>query len=134
MPALDKIEGIGEHNAEKLAQARIGSTGVLLKQCATRAGRRRVAKESGLTAAKLLGFVNRADLFRIHGVGEEYSDLLEAAGVDSVPELATRNADNLHAKLLKTNERKHLVRRPPALKMVDKWIRQAKKLNRVVEY
>ena len=134
MPALVKIEGIGEHYAEKLAQAKIGSTQILLKRCSTRQGRKEIAKECGVSTKKLLDFVNRADLFRIRGVGEEYSDLLEASGVDTVPELATRNAAHLHEQMLKVNMKKHLVRRPPAKKFVEKWIQKAGKLERVIEY
>ena len=78
--------------------------------------------------------MNLADLFRIKGVGEEYSDLLEEAGVDTVVELSKRVAENLHAKMLEVNETKKLVRRPPTLNEVKKWIEQAKELPRKVEY
>ena len=134
MPALVNIEGIGEHYAEKLAQARIGSTQTLLKRCSTRQGRKMIARECGVSTKKLLDFVNRADLFRIRGVGKEYSDLLEASGVDTVPELALRNASHLHETMIVVNEKRRLVRRPPARKQIDGWIRQAKKLDRAVEY
>lgn len=134
MPALVNIEGIGEAFADKLAEAKIGSTQTLLKRGATRAGRKEIAQLTGVDSKKILGWVNRADLFRIYGVGEEYSDLLEAAGVDTVVELATRNAENLFAKMNDVNDRRKLVRRPPALSLVEGWIKQAKKLPRVVEY
>ena len=134
MPALVKIEGIGEHYAEMLAQAKIGSTQTLLRRCSTRQGRKAVAKQSGVSSKKLLDFVNRADLFRVRGVGEEYSDLLEASGVDTVPELALRNASHLYETMIAVNEWKHLVRRVPAKKQVQDWVRQAKKLRRVIEY
>ncbi len=78
--------------------------------------------------------MNRADLFRIRGVGEEYSDLLEASGVDSVPELAQRNAEHLLQKMLDVNQRRNLVRHLPGPTQVANWIQQAKKLERVVEY
>ena len=134
MPALVNIEGIGEQYAEKLAQAKIGTTQSLLKRAATRKGRREVSKESGVSPAKLLDFVNRADLFRVRGIGEEYSDLLEASGVDTVPELAARNAKNLTAKMAEVNEKRSLVRRVPNEKQVADWVKQAKKLKRVIEY
>ena len=134
MPALVNIEGIGEHYAEKLAQARIGSTQGLLKRCSTRRGRNDVARQCGVSTKKLLDFVNRADLFRIRGVGEEYSDLLEASGVDTVPELAVRNAQHLHERMICVNDKKHLVRRPPARKQISNWIQQAKTLDRAIEY
>jgi predicted flap endonuclease-1-like 5' DNA nuclease len=134
MPALVRIEGIGETYADKLANARIGTTQTLLKRGATRQGRKEIAKIAGVDGRKILNWVNRADLFRIHGVGEEYSDLLEAAGVDTVVELAQRNPDHLVEKMVEVNERRNLVRKTPALSIVTEWIHQAKKLPRVVEY
>ena len=134
MPALVRIEGIGETYADKLANARIGTTQTLLKRGATRQGRKEIAKIAGVDGRKILNWVNRADLFRIHGVGEEYSDLLEAAGVDTVVELAQRNPDHLVKKMVEVNERRNLVRKTPALSIVTEWIHQAKKLPRVVEY
>jgi len=92
MAALVRIEGIGEKYADFLAQSGIGSTTTLLAKGATRKGRRSIARISGVTEKRVLAWVNRADLFRIKGVGKEYSELLEASGVDSVPELALRNA------------------------------------------
>jgi predicted flap endonuclease-1-like 5' DNA nuclease len=127
MPALVNIEGIGERYAEKLAQAKIGTTQTLLKRAA-------IAKESGITTKKLLDFVNRADLFRIRGIGEEYSDLLEASGVDTVPELAQRNAEHLVKAMAEVNTRRNLVRRVPVEKQVRGWIEQAKSMERVIEY
>ena len=134
MPALVRIEGIGEQYADKLANARIGTTQTLLKRGATRRGRKEIAMIAGVNGKKILNWVNRADLFRINGVGEEYSDLLEASGVDTVVELAQRNADHLHEKMIEVNERRKLVRRPPALSQVRGWIEQAEKLPRVIEY
>lgn len=134
MPALTRIEGIGEVYADHLAAAGIGSTTSLLKKGATRTGRKEIAKQSGVKAAQVLQWVNKADLFRVKGIGEEYSDLLEAGGVDSVPELANRNAQNLWEHLVETNESFSLVRRVPSLAEVKSWIQSAKKLPRVVEH
>jgi predicted flap endonuclease-1-like 5' DNA nuclease len=134
MPALVRIEGIGETYADKLANARIGTTQTLLKRGATRQGRKEIATIAGVDGKKILSWVNRADLFRINGVGKEYSDLLEASEVDTVIELAQRNADHLFKKMIVVNERRNLVRRTPALSTVKDWIRQAKELPRVVEY
>jgi len=134
MPALTRIEGIGEANADHLATAGIGSTNSLLKKGATRAGRKLIARQSGVSPAKVLEWVNKADLFRVKGVGEEYSDLLEASGVDSVPELAGRNADNLCQLLADVNETRALVRRVPSLAQVKSWVRSAKKLPHVVTH
>ncbi len=134
MAALVDIEGIGEKYADKLAQAGIGSTTTLLKMGTTREGRKRISRISGVGGKRVLGWVNRADLFRVKGVGEEYSDLLEASGVDTVPELAQRNASHLHEKMLQVNGAKKLVRRLPNLSEIKRWIAHAKKLPRVVQY
>ena len=134
MPALVNIEGIGEAFADKLAEAKIGSTQTLLRMGATRKGRKQIADATGIDERMILGWVNRADLFRIRGVGEEYSDLLEAAGVDTVIELSKRNAGNLVEKMVSVNDLRNLVRRTPALSIVEGWIKQAKQLPRVVKY
>ena len=101
---------------------------------ATPAGRKSIAADTGISEKLILRWVNMADLFRIKGVGEEYSDLLEAAGVDTVPELAQRNAENLHQKVEEVNAKKKLVRRVPSLKEIEDWTGQAKKLPRKVNY
>ncbi len=121
-------------NPEQLAKLGIKSTDSLLKKGATPKGRKEIEEKTGIDHKLILEWVNRADLFRIKGVAEEYSDLLEEAGVDTVVELAQRNAENLYAKVIEVNNAKNLVRRPPALSMVKSWIEQAKKLNRIIEY
>lgn len=134
MSSIIDIEGIGTEYKKKLAAAGIKTTEALLKKGATSKGRKELEEATGIGHKLILEWVNLADLFRIKGVGEEYSDLLEEAGVDTVVELANRNADNLYEKMLEVNSKKKLVRRPPALSMVKDWISQAKKLKRVVEY
>ncbi len=134
MTKLEVVEGIGPVNAEKLRTAGIDSLEALLEQGATAAGRREVAEKTGINLEHILNWVNRADLMRVKGIGEEYSDLLEMTGVDTVMELAQRNPENLHAKMLEINEEKRLVRRPPALSQVTGWIEQAKNLSRAVFY
>lgn len=134
MVKIDKIEGIGPTYASKLVAAGVSTTEELLAAGATPNGRDELAEKTGISGKLILEWVNLADLFRIKGVGEEYSDLLEEAGVDTVAELAQRNAENLHAKILEVNEAKNLVRRPPALSRVTDWIAQAKRLPRQVEY
>ena len=106
----------------------------LLKIGATSAGRDKLAKDADISRDLILEWVNHADLWRIKGVGEEYSDLLEEAGVDTVVELAQRRADNLFAKMNEVNMNKKLVRRLPTESQVADWINQAKKLPRVVSY
>jgi predicted flap endonuclease-1-like 5' DNA nuclease len=134
MAKLENIEGIGEIYAQKLREAGVGSVDALLKQGATPKGRKGIAEKSGISEKLVLEWVNHADLFRITGVGEEYADLLEEAGVDTVPELAQRNPENLHQKMLEVNREKRLVRRSPALTQVGDWVEQAKSLPRVVTY
>jgi len=134
MAKLLDVEGIGPVNADKLKMAGVGSTESLLSMGGTAAGRKDLATRSGVSEKLILEWVNHVDLFRIKGVGEEYSDLLEEAGVDTVKELRNRKPANLHAKMLEVNAQKKLVRRPPALSMVEDWVAQAKKLPPVVTY
>ncbi|MGQ9800192.1 MAG: DUF4332 domain-containing protein [Candidatus Saccharicenans sp.] len=134
MTMLKGIEGIGEEFMNKLKEAGVYNTKQLLRAGATPTGRKELSEKTGLSEAQILKWVNRADLMRIRGIGEEYSDLLEMAGVDTVVELAQRNASNLRQKILEINEEKKLVRRVPALKMVRYWIERAKKLPRIVTY
>jgi predicted flap endonuclease-1-like 5' DNA nuclease len=134
MTNLMMIEGIGDVYAQKLKDAGISTTEALLQQGATPSGRKGLAGKTGISDALILKWVNRADLFRISGIGEQYSDLLELAGVDTVVELAQRNADNLLQKMTDANQQKNLVRKLPTLDQVKDWIGQAKALPRVVSY
>jgi predicted flap endonuclease-1-like 5' DNA nuclease len=131
---IEDIEGIGAAFGDKLRAAGIKDTDALLAACAGPKDRAALAGKTGIADALILKFANRADLMRVKGVGEEFSDLLEAAGVDTVPELARRRADNLHAALLETNTARKLVRQPPTLKAVEGWIAAAKELPRALEY
>lgn len=134
MTKLEVIEGIGASFAAKLQAAGVRTVEGLLSTGATPAGRKELAAQTGISAALILKWVNRADLMRVRGVGEEYSDLLELAGVDTVAELAQRRPDALHRKMLEVNAAKKAVRRPPTLSMVQAWVAQAKKLPRAVNY
>jgi len=134
MTKILDIEGVGPIHAGKLGKVGIKSVEALLKEGCTPKGRETIAKESGIDKGLILEWVNHADLYRVKGVGEEYSDLLEEAGVDTVVELATRKPENLYTKILEVNAAKKLVRRPPSLKEIVKWVDQAKKLPRVVQY
>jgi len=134
MTKLINIEGIGEVYAGKMKEAGIETTEALLEKGSTPKGRQEIAEATGIGHTLILKWVNRADLFRIKGIGEEYSDLLEAAGVDTVPELAQRNPENLFAKLGEVKAAKRLVRKLPALSQVNSWIEQAKALPRVMTY
>jgi predicted flap endonuclease-1-like 5' DNA nuclease len=131
---LEDIEGIGPVYAKTLAGLGLLTTDDVLRACADPKGRQGLAEATGISEKLILRWVNQADLFRIKGVGEQYADLLEAAGVDTVPELAQRRADNLAKKMVEVNEQKKRVRRPPAESQVAAWIEQAKSLPRVVTY
>lgn len=134
MTSLKAIEGIGPKNVEKLARAGVRSIEALLEKGGKSKDRKVLSSESGVSDTQILEWVNRADLFRVNGIGEEYSDLLEQAGVDTVVELSKRKADNLHAAMAKINTEKNLVNRMPSVGMVEGWIKQAKSLPRTVEY
>jgi len=134
MASLLKIEGIGEKYAQALKTAGVRSVEKLLEAGVTPKGRQELAEKTGISEKLILEWVNLADLFRIKGIGEEYSDLLEEAGVDTVPELAQRNPANLYEALEKTNAQKKLVRQLPTRVQVESWVDQAKALPRVVTY
>lgn len=134
MAKLEMVEGIGEGYAGKLRSAGVATTDMLLEMGSTKKGREDLAEKSGISGKLILEWVNHVDLFRISGVGEEYADLLEASGVDTVPELAQRRADNLHKKLAELNTAKKLVRQLPSEKQVQGWIEQAKELPRKIQY
>ncbi len=134
MTKLIKIEGIGGAYEKKLNAVGLFSLQDLLEKGATPKGRKEIADKSGINEALILKWANRADLFRVKGIGEEYSDLLEAAGVDTVPELAQRKADNLYQKIVEINNAKKLVRKLPAVSQIKNWVDQAKKLPRLLTY
>jgi predicted flap endonuclease-1-like 5' DNA nuclease len=134
MSSVIDIEGVGEVYARKLHEAGVTTTEELLQQGATPAGRKELVQKTGIGDRLILKWVNRADLFRVKGVGEQYSDLLAAAGVETVLELAQRRADHLHQKLVETNQAKRLVRVVPGPEQVADWVQQAHELPRVVSY
>ena len=134
MAKILEIEGIGPVYAKKLMTIGISTTNKLLKMGSTPKGREELAEKSGISKDLLLEWINHSDLFRIKGVAEEYSDLLEEAGVDTVPELAQRNAENLYAKLVEVNKMKKLVRQLPSQRQVANWVMQAKELPRMIHY
>jgi predicted flap endonuclease-1-like 5' DNA nuclease len=134
MAKLIDIEGIGEKYAEKLQVAGLRTTNDLLKKGSTPKGREEIAEKSGISGKLILEWVNHVDLYRIKGVASEYSDLLEEAGVDTVPELAQRKPENLFKKMVEVNQAKKLVRKMPVLSQVEDWVRQAKELARIITY
>ncbi|OPX79927.1 MAG: DNA polymerase IV [Methanosaeta sp. PtaB.Bin039] len=134
MARIKEIQGIGPTYAEKLIQIGLKTTEELLEAGATKKGRDNLVSKTGISNKLILEWVNLADLFRVKGIGEKYSDLLEEAGVDTVVELSKRKPENLYAKLLEVNQAKNLVKRPPTQKEIVSWIDQAKSLPRKLEY
>lgn len=131
---ISEIEGIGPSYAEKLSVSGIKSTKDLLDQCCNAKGRKTTADVTGVSAKQLLKWANMADLMRISGVGSEYSELLEAAGVDTVKELRNRRADNLSEKMAEVNTIKNLTRAVPSATQVSKWVEQAKGLDPLITH
>ena len=129
-----EIEGVGAAYADKLRAAGVASIEALLVKGATPEGRAALVEQTGIDAVRIIRWVNHADLIRVVGVGPQYAELLEAAGVDSVPELAQRNVENLVTGLAETNEARNLVRRVPSADEVADWIEQAKALPRIVAH
>ncbi len=134
MAKITDIEGIGPAKAELLAKCGVTTTQGLLECAAGPADRKKLAADSGCSPKEVLAWANKADLMRVKGVGEEYSDLLEAAGVDTVKELRNRNPENLTTAMAAKNEEKKLVRRAPNLTEVQAWVEHAKTLEVVLTY
>ena len=134
MTKLSDIEGIGAAYSAKLEEAGVTSLDNLLESCCEKKGRNELAEKCGVSEKHILNWVNRADLSRVKGVSTQYADLLECAGVDTVPELAQRNAENLQAKMAEVNEQKNLVRKTPSVSQVQDWVAQAKELLRIINY
>ncbi len=134
MTAIKDIEGIGAAQEKKLVAEGVKTVEGLLDAAGSATGRKKLAVATGINEKLLLEWVNHADLYRIKGVGSEFSDLLEAAGVDSVPELSHRKAENLHEALVEVNAKKKLVRVLPSVEKVQDFIDQAKKLKKVVTH
>lgn len=134
MAQIEDIEGIGPQFAEKLQAAGVKTVEKLLEAGATAKGREELAEQTGINSSVILRWVNHADLFRIKGIAGQFSELLEAAGVDTVPELAQRNAENLQKALAATNEEKKLAKVTPSLAHVSGWIAEAKTLPKIVTH
>jgi predicted flap endonuclease-1-like 5' DNA nuclease len=134
MTKIIDVEGIGVTYTSKLGEMGIDTIEQLLQAGSTPKGRKSISDQTGISSKLILKWVNRADLFRVNGIGEEYADLLEVAGVDTVPELAQRNAANLHGTLVEVNEEKDLVHRVPSESQVQAWVDHAKELPRVITY
>jgi predicted RecB family nuclease len=126
--------GLPTRDATKLRKNGVRTTDALLRTAATKSGRKSLAGKANLAERDVLDWVNRADLMRVKGIGPEYVDLLEVAGVDTVKELRNRNPQNLLEAMAELNARKRLVRRLPTEGMVESWVSGAKDLDPVVKY
>ena len=131
---IDQIEGIGPHFAERLGKAGIKTTAHLLSRCATREGRATLGSSTGISADMILTWTNQADLMRVAGIGSEFGQLLESAGVDTVKELGQRNPENLVTAMTHVNETKHLTRVVPPVKTVSKWVDRARSMQPVLTH
>lgn len=132
--SVETVEGIGEVYGKKLREQGIKNTDQLLSATRTKAFRKELAEKTGIKEDLILKFANHVDLFRVNGIGPQSAEILEAAGVDTVKELATRKPENLVKKMEEVNAAKKLVRRVPYLKVVTKWVESAKTLPRSLEY
>ncbi len=131
---IQDIQGIGPSYAEKLAAANIENTENLLDQCCGKKGRSNVAAKTGVSESLILTWTNMADMMRISGIGPQFAELLEAAGVDTIKELAQRNADNLAAAMAAKNEEKNLTNAVPAASVISGWIDAAKSTEGKITY
>lgn len=131
---VDKIEGVGPKYATKLDKVGIRNTKQLLDKAATRKGRRELAEAAGIDETLILKWANMSDLMRIKGIGEEFSELLEVAGVDTVKELSKRRADNLHKAMTEANGKRKLVRQLPGVAQIENWVSQAKSIDPMMKY
>jgi predicted flap endonuclease-1-like 5' DNA nuclease len=131
---IEEVEGIGPEYGAKLREADIQTTEDLLRRCGDKKGRAGVATETGLSEKHLLEWVNLSDLMRVTGVGEEFADLLEEAGVDTTQELARRNAENLAVAVAEINEKKNLTNRVPSAETIQKWIDEAGTLDDLISH
>jgi len=134
MTQVEDIEGVGPSQATKLKAMGVTTVEALLEKGASPKGRDEIAETTGISGKSVLRWVNHADLYRIKGVAAEFAELLEAAGVDSVPELAQRSPANLRAKMEEVNEAKKLTRRLPSESQVTTWVAEAKTLPRIVTH
>lgn len=131
---MSDIEGVGDIYAKKLAEAGVRNTDQFLSRGATPKGRAALQEATGVSAKLILRWCNQADLMRLSGVGTQFAELLEAAGVDTVKELAKRNAENLTARMEEVNQAKKLAKASPALTTVRRWISQARLMEPVLKY
>ena len=129
MTSIDSINGMTHIEATKLRRARVRTTVTFLQIASSRSGRALLTKETGISSPKLLHWAKRAELMKIKDLGRDYSDLLEAVGVESVSELKRRNAESLHESMTAMNNKQQIVDRMPSIKRVSKWIEESKDIK-----
>ncbi len=134
MATIGAVAGLDPKSATRFRKSGVRTTEALLKRAATRRGRKDLAEATKLDEKQILIWVNRADLMRVKGIGSEYSDLLEAAGVDTIKELRRRNPTSLTKKMLQINESGKLVQRLPTEGMVERWVAHAARLEPIITY
>lgn len=132
MAKLSIIDGIKGTYEYRLKYAGLNSVQHLLEVAKTQKGRRRLSKKTGIPVPLIFKWTKQADLLRVKGVGVYYAELLEAVGIDTVPELARRKPEKLWAKMVEANQGKKYVRKIPALQQVANWVKQATELPRSV--
>ena len=129
MTSIDSINGMTHIEATKLRRARVRTTVTFLQIASSRSGRALLTKETGISSPKLLHWAKRAELMKIKDLGRDYSDLLEAVGIESVSELKRRNAESLHESMTAMNNKQQIVDRMPSIKRVSKWIEESKDIK-----
>lgn len=131
---ITDIEGIDRDVAATLKSVGIRSTGRLLEAAKNPKGRKVLAAKTGLDQKRILYWANTADRMRIKGMGREYAELMQAAGVNTVKELKYRNPARLARAMAEANKKRKFVRLLPSEKVVVRWIDHAKKLQLKISY
>lgn len=134
MAKINTIEGVGDIYGAKLTKVGIDTTEKLLEVGAEKKGRTKLAKDTGISDKLILTWVNHCDLYRVKGIGPQYAEILQLAGIDSVPKLARRNAASVLEKMKEVNADMPVVRGLPAQKQIENWIARAKDLPKVVKH
>ena len=133
MTKLSKIEGVTGVHMLKLKSARVTTIEKLLLQGATAQGRKEIARKTRITEKTIERWVHHADFFRIKGMAGLKAELLDTAGVATMKKLGSQNASRLQTTLLNINKKKKLVERVPGLVQVERWVKTARKINKIVK-
>jgi hypothetical protein len=112
----------------------IRTTARLLDAAKNPKGRKLLAGKTGIDEKRILNWANAADRMRIKGIGAEYSELLRAAGVDTVKELKYRNPAKLAEAMAEANAKNKLARVLPSPRAVERWVEQAKRIQLKITY